>query len=225
MGEIMMVAAVKLPEGLRFMDPDPGRLRELHEKVDGLTAEDLGFAASDIPALSSHLREYAEWGPDGEVVPRVDLREGAEEELRAMLHRALDAVSGHGANPEITGLVLDGNRYAATGGMSSGDDPTDAYPMIALLNDSGILDEEEPEGGALPEAALPVLHLYMDLVTAGRRGDEWVAECMVHSEDGASDATVRASGATEEGARERLSAALKAMGVRTVHEDGYWGEA
>jgi len=39
-------------------------------------------------------------------------------------------------------LTLDGKRWLITGGMSWGDDPTDAFRPIALMEDLGVTSDE-----------------------------------------------------------------------------------
>lgn len=52
--------------------------------------------------------------------------------IRAQLHNAVDVVTGR--NREISTLLIDGTWWMATGGMSGGDLPTDAYEPISLID-------------------------------------------------------------------------------------------
>lgn len=52
--------------------------------------------------------------------------------IREQLHNAVDVVTGR--NREISTLLIDGTWWMATGGMSGGDLPTDAYEPISLID-------------------------------------------------------------------------------------------
>jgi hypothetical protein len=87
---------------------------------------------SRIQALGHDaLREIAAcWG-----------EEGSEANARALLIRAVDDVIANPWRRDIELAELCGDFWVLTGGMSSGDVPTDAYPLVSALALSGITEE------------------------------------------------------------------------------------
>lgn len=70
----------------------------------------------------------------GQVIPfgAPDYDAAVARTIREQLHNAVDVVTGH--NREISTLLIDGIWWMATGGMSGGDLPTDAYEPISLVD-------------------------------------------------------------------------------------------
>ena len=78
--------------------------------------------------------------------------------------------------------------------------------------ESGTAESGTAESGTAKHGDQP-LYVYMDSIWVNRRADEWVASCMVHSDEGTEDVTVEASHGNREGARDKLRRALLTMGV------------
>lgn len=70
----------------------------------------------------------------GQVIPYDAPNYGAAviRTIREQLHAAVDVVTGR--NREISTLMIDDTWWMATGGMSGGDLPTDAYEPISLID-------------------------------------------------------------------------------------------
>lgn len=143
----MMAAAVWLPDG---QGPYPAdRLDEIRSRVDRLTELQLGAVAEAVGDLR-HLvaEEISEPIPDrpGWVETSYPLVAGGAEEVREFLTRAVDEVLGPEPHPHVTELLLDDEWWALSGGVSGGDDPTDAYGWIVALNDSAVLLDDADTG-------------------------------------------------------------------------------
>jgi hypothetical protein len=100
---------------------------------------------------------------DGEAMARLmDEARGASTfaEMRAMLVKAVDLIREGGR--DLTTLLLDGVKWLVTGGMTWGDDPTDAYQYVRLLDASGITDEPIAYGAdiAISGGAARTITLY-----------------------------------------------------------------
>lgn len=236
----MILAICRVPKEM-----SEAEITTLKESAATLRVDDperFGFVADVLGVKEATVHgAYAQWRAEG--LPEEEIEARAEELCEELVTRALtgaiddllvplipmsdDERKERGAYlpSDTIAQEFSGTLYLMSGAPTSGDPPTDSYDSVAALDESELVEglcrgtDSEPE-----EAGATVLHLYMDHVWARRRGDEWIAECMIHSEDGSKDVSLVASEATEDGAREKLVGALEVMGVWTVHEDGYWGE-
>jgi hypothetical protein len=94
--------------------------------------------------------------PDGGAMQKFD--DLPEEEQRRRVHeyarkRLLDAVEDYvvGYRRDVAAIWVDGRHYLFTGGMSWGDQPTDAFDYIGMVGISGIFDEAIPRPTTTPE--------------------------------------------------------------------------
>lgn len=72
----------------------------------------------------------------------IDIVPNHSDDCRERIRYAIDAVlAGH--EPRDTGILyIDHKTYIVTGGMSYGDYPTDSFEDVALLDYSGICDDD-----------------------------------------------------------------------------------
>lgn len=137
MGADMMIATVAAPTYPREMPPAKvlfefehraaKAVEELHpDEVVG-RLEDRGL---DVPSLENEDGEQLD---EIAYAKRVNaaLTEYAKLAVRSLLTRP---------HREIDRIHLGGRWYLATGGMSHGDPPTDAFDQIELINELGIFE-------------------------------------------------------------------------------------
>jgi hypothetical protein len=72
--------------------------------------------------------------------PGQTIRERAEEAVAELLGRSRDTAW----------ITIDGKNYIVTGGLSTGDSPTDAYEHVELLDELGIWEEAITPGELIP---------------------------------------------------------------------------
>lgn len=124
-----------------------------------------------------------------------DLSELFEEQLESYYAR-------HNIDPANVEATEDRSGFTA-------DFPGDRKLKVSVAIE-GAADDNGKDPG-------PGLYVYQDAIFVNQRKDEWVASCMVHSQDEASDVTievsVEASHNTPKTAREKLRKALGDMGV------------
>jgi len=56
------------------------------------------------------------------------------------LIQAADALFGEGSRRDITEICIKDTWFAFSGGMSWGDQPTDAFELVSLISNSGVTD-------------------------------------------------------------------------------------
>lgn len=64
----------------------------------------------------------------------------AVDALRGILAQAVTDL--HGYRRDVTSFLIDGTWWMATGGLSWGDTPTDAYDLICLVEGFGVYEEQ-----------------------------------------------------------------------------------
>jgi len=89
----------------------------------------------DSDKLLDLVDDYAPW-----VMEDKDTDIGAIAEIRAYLVEAWDIVSGD--RRDVVQMRFDGRWYYLTGGMTWGDDPSDAYDSLNLIGASGVTDDD-----------------------------------------------------------------------------------
>lgn len=103
---------------------------ELLRRIDALDGPSLRWLALEYGDLYLDVDE-----PDGpEIAAEI---ERANEQVRQELTYAVELVFG--GSREIAQFEIGGQVWLVTGGMSGGDDPTDAYRYVALLAESGVM--------------------------------------------------------------------------------------
>lgn len=137
MGRDMMVAIAREIElnadalewcqqqGIQSEERAPLEADALHRRVDQLEiTEDLtGIDGHhDITDATGREIDYDAPGYDAAVTRTI----------REQLHKAVNTVTGH--NREISTLRIDDVWWMATGGLSGGDLPTDAYEPLNLID-------------------------------------------------------------------------------------------
>lgn len=98
-----------------------------------LNEEELAVLHSRVDELEVQvLREVADWW-----------REGEEPEAagRVFLHRAIDEVIASPGRRDMAICDLGGRHWVLTGGLSRGEDPTEAMPYVAALALAGVTEE------------------------------------------------------------------------------------
>jgi hypothetical protein len=63
------------------------------------------------------------------------------ERVNSLADEIADFLVNHGVLRDVLDLHLDGKHYFITGGMSWGDEPTDSFPTINLIDALGITEE------------------------------------------------------------------------------------
>jgi hypothetical protein len=63
------------------------------------------------------------------------------ERVNSLADEIADFLANYGVLRDVSDLHLDGKHYFITGGMSWGDEPTDSYPTINLIDALGITEE------------------------------------------------------------------------------------
>lgn len=143
----MMLAAAWLPEG---QGPYPAeRVEEIKGRVGLLPETALGAVAEAVSDLRHLVAEEASEpvvGKPGWVETTYRLVADGAEEVRGYLVRAVDAVVGEDPHPHVGEILLDDEWWAVSGGVTGGDDPTEAYGYVVALNDSGVLLEDADVG-------------------------------------------------------------------------------
>lgn len=86
------------------------------------------------------------------------------------------------------------------------DFPGDRKLNVSMAVTNGTEPENSDQKSSNP-------YVYMDTIFINKRKDEWVASCMVHTDDATDDVTVEASHNTPEKAREKLRRYLSNMDV------------
>lgn len=111
--------------GLESETRAPLEAAALHARVDQLEVTE------DLTGIDSYHDITDE---TGQVIPfdAPNYDAAVARTIREQLHNAVDAVTGR--NREISTLLIDGTWWMATGGMSGGDLPTDAYEPISLID-------------------------------------------------------------------------------------------
>jgi len=179
MGADLIVATARWPQydTGEAMDPNDGKaLETLTRRVDQLT--------------DAYLREIDEAGR----------AEGLEPEaVRAELHSAVRLMCD--GSRETTIHLLDGVRWLIAGGMSWGDEPSDAYRQVMMLDASGITDTPIPR-----EPDEPVRTITLYATVKGDRSPEVWADAIFEA-------------ATAEGAVHALRTSLLGITLPTEEAD------
>ncbi len=86
-----------------------------------------GLLDADFEEIRTNLCEYYPGflGSDDETL--------SKDELMAKVRDALEVVYDYNHRRDCAQLVIDDKIYALTGGMSYGDDPTDAYNSFSIV--------------------------------------------------------------------------------------------
>ena len=107
-----------------------------------------GMEAS-VDAMCTRVREravsaFAEGDLDAEFYPEL-LEEGCGEVAEIAAAALSNWIEGGGLRSrEVAHLWIGGREYIATGGLSWGDAPTDAFSFVSLLGDIQAFDEPLP---------------------------------------------------------------------------------
>lgn len=111
--------------GLESETRAPLEAAALHARVDQLEVTE------DLTGIDGYHDITDE---TGQAIPfdAPDYATAVARTIREQLHNAVDVVTGR--NREISTLLIDSTWWMATGGMSGGDLPTDAYEPISLID-------------------------------------------------------------------------------------------
>ena len=150
MGADMILAHCEIPhnyEGQRILVLE--RISELHDDA----IENIVLC---YPPIEDEIEEYLESASENlsedDLFSLNDLTKIKTREIVSNnLIQAADALFGGGYRRDITEICIKDTWFAFSGGMSWGDQPTDAYDRVSLIWESGIT-----EGlGTKPEEIVP----------------------------------------------------------------------
>ena len=150
MGADMILAHCEIPhnyEGQRALVLE--RINELHDDA-------IENIVQCYHQVEEELEEYLESASDNlsedDLFSLNDLAKIKAREIASNhLIQAADALFGGGYRRDITEICIKDTWFAFSGGMSWGDQPTDAYELVCLIWESGIT-----EGlGTKPEGIVP----------------------------------------------------------------------
>ena len=150
MGADMILAHCEIPynyEGQRKLILE--RINELHDDA----IENIVLC---YPPVEDEIEEYLESVSENlsedDLFSLNDLTRIKSREIASnYLIQAADALFGGGYRRDITEICIKDTWFAFSGGMSWGDQPTDAYDLVSLIWESGIT-----EGlGTKPEEIVP----------------------------------------------------------------------
>lgn len=140
MGADMMIAICRAPHSDKdqriFHSPEV--IKELTRRVNQLTPDDGDLEQWADPD------SYQDWDwDDYEESDDDDFRR--QEQVDAYRYRVRDAaIMLLQRSREVTSIEMGGKYYLASGGMSWGGPPTEAYDAINLVDETGVFDDPFP---------------------------------------------------------------------------------
>lgn len=140
MGADMLIAICRAPHSVKDkrLTGSNEILQEIKRRVDKIVPDDDNLERWADPD------SFDDWDWDN-YHDSDDDDERRDEQVAAYhyrLHMAARALLAH--SREVTTIEIDRKYYLASGGMSWGDPPTDAYDSIALVDEAGIFDDPFP---------------------------------------------------------------------------------